>query len=490
VKLYMRKIQLVNNEWYFDESRQIGPSGGFGTVFSGIDSDGTKVAVKRLHIDAAQAAHRELDIADFFLGKKYKHIIPILDAGQDANSNDYFVVMPVAERSLQDLIDKQGPVNEQEAINIGLQVVRGLIEAKELVHRDLKPGNILFHQNSWKIADFGIAKFVADSTSTETLRGFRSRQYAAPEQWKEERPSHKTDVYALGCVFHALLTGSPPFLGPDLRRQHLEEKPPVIPNIHPGFSTRISMMLRKSEGGRPDLQRVESLLSNQVDEVQRDADPSALSLAARKIAEAQAVEEVEKERELQLIAQREQLASQGLEIFDELFQDLYKRLADEAPMIEGLIAKGSPIKQIRLGTAIMEASLLYTGKPVPLDAFAYSDWNVILGATLKLYQKTPKYVWGANLWYADLAAGSENYRWWETAYMTTGKAASFQPIALDKFKQADIAASNIAGAFQFAYDPRPIDDEEFEGFYKRWSEWLAKASGGKLEYPRYLPLNI
>lgn len=86
---------------------------------------------------------------------------------------------------------------------------------------------MLLHDGKWKIADFGIARFVEDATSAHTVREFLSPQYAAPEQWIGERATQATDVYALCCVAYTLLTGEPPFPGPDYQRQHTSESPPV-----------------------------------------------------------------------------------------------------------------------------------------------------------------------------------------------------------------------------------------------------------------------
>jgi len=79
---------------------------------------------------------------------------------------------------------------------------------------DLKPDNILYHDGKWKIADFGIARFVEEATASNTLKEFLSPWYAAPEQWRLERATHGTDVYALGCIAFCLLTGKPLTLVP------------------------------------------------------------------------------------------------------------------------------------------------------------------------------------------------------------------------------------------------------------------------------------
>ena len=91
--------------------------------------------------------------------------MPVLDAGRDSESANYFLVMPVAESSLQELITSSAPVAEAEALRILAQIADGLAEVPEIVHRDLKPGNVLLYDGAWRIADFGIARFVEESTS-------------------------------------------------------------------------------------------------------------------------------------------------------------------------------------------------------------------------------------------------------------------------------------------------------------------------------------
>ncbi len=134
---------------------------------------------------------------------------------------------------------------------------------EDIVHRDLKPGNILFHEARWKLADFGIAKFVEESTSLKTLKGCLSPQYAAPEQWNLQKSTRATDVYALGCIGYALLTGAPPFQGPaneDFRNQHLHFAPPGNLTCSNRLRSALSMMLRKTPEARPGLPRVVQLL--------------------------------------------------------------------------------------------------------------------------------------------------------------------------------------------------------------------------------------
>ena len=228
------RIRLPRGEWFYNPANPIAPAGGFGEVFEGKDASGQPVAVKRLKIKAADAAHRELKIADELAGKKFEHVLAVLDSGEDSESGGYYIVMPHADKSLSDDVTARGMLLPAEAIDILRQLAEGLKEVGNIVHRDLKPANVLLHEGRWKIADFGIARFVEDATSANTVRGFRSAPYAAPEQWIGERATHATDIYALSCIAHVLLTGSPPFVGPsraDFQRQHISETPPSLTSL-------------------------------------------------------------------------------------------------------------------------------------------------------------------------------------------------------------------------------------------------------------------
>jgi serine/threonine-protein kinase len=178
----MNSIKLPHDEWLYDPTSPLGKAGGFGCVYRGQSRDGKIVAVKQLHISAEDAAHRELRIADDFFGKNFAHVVPLLDAGQDADSERYYVVMARADKNLAEELKSQGKFSDNEAADILLQIARGLAEVPQVVHRDLKPANVLFHEGAWKLADFGIARFVEESTSLHTLKGFLSAPYAAPEQ--------------------------------------------------------------------------------------------------------------------------------------------------------------------------------------------------------------------------------------------------------------------------------------------------------------------
>ena len=103
----MKEIKLPRGVWVYDETRQLGPRGGFGVVFAGVSEEHGQIAVKRLHVEASEAAHRELRVADELSNRDLVHVMPVLDSGQDAESGGYFVVMPKAEESLKDKLERR-----------------------------------------------------------------------------------------------------------------------------------------------------------------------------------------------------------------------------------------------------------------------------------------------------------------------------------------------------------------------------------------------
>lgn len=202
-------------------------------------------------------------IAEELAGRQFNNVIPVLDSGQDTESGGYFVVMARAERSLQSLLDNGRVFSEDETVQILLEVLHGLEEIGDFVHRDLKPGNVLLHEGVWKVADLGIARFVEESTSRHTLKDCLSPLYGAPEQWRLESASPATDLYALGRMGFALLTGRPPFAGAnreEVRNAHLHVTPPVLSGMSPELASLLSMLLRKPPEARPSRTRVRSLL--------------------------------------------------------------------------------------------------------------------------------------------------------------------------------------------------------------------------------------
>jgi hypothetical protein len=474
----------------------LGPEGGFGVVYPGSGDEHQDVAVKKLKLEAHEAAHRELRIAEEFIGRTFRHVLPFLDAGQDAESGFYFVVMPRAEKSLEDELQSGRTWEDVDAAGILLEIAEGLSEVPDVVHRDLKPGNILLHEERWKVADFGIARFVEESTSLRTLKECLSPRYAAPEQWLYERSSNKTDVYALGCIGYALLTGHPPFPGPrgeEYREQHLHESPPQLEKHNVLLRSLLAIMLRKNPEIRPSLSRVVQLLKNIIDGTPKPGNGRGLSALARAgalVAEREALEEAKRNAEAANRAQRGSLAQEAKKILSRIVDTMFESIHDSAPAAVRRSSRGGTIAVIQLGHATLELNYLFYGTDIPEGSFPASGWDVVVGAKVTVKQEAPVYLWSSSLWYARVSL-RDSYRWFEVSYFTNAFVMArppFEPYALEDIAMADEAASPVMGMHQIAYGPKPIDDEDTAQFCERWAELLAKACEGKLGPPSHLPL--
>jgi serine/threonine protein kinase len=129
----MEEIRLQASNWLYDPAQQLGPAGGFGVVFAGQSATGEKVAIKRLKIDADASAYRELRVASLFQNQNASNVIPSYDSGGDAESGRHFVVMALANKSLQSDMNAGWRFSIAEAVDILQQIANGISELKGLV---------------------------------------------------------------------------------------------------------------------------------------------------------------------------------------------------------------------------------------------------------------------------------------------------------------------------------------------------------------------
>jgi serine/threonine protein kinase len=192
--------------------------GGNGVVLKALDPGLNRyVAVKVIATvlaGSAAAKKRFVREAQAAAAVVHEHVIAVF-AIEEANGLPYLVMEYVMGRSLQDRLDRQGPLELKEILRIGHQTAAGLAAAHSqgLVHRDIKPANILLENSveRVKITDFGLARAVADATLTQSGVITGTPHYMAPEQARGDAVDHRCDLFSLGSTLYAMCTGHPPF---------------------------------------------------------------------------------------------------------------------------------------------------------------------------------------------------------------------------------------------------------------------------------------
>ena len=186
-----------------------------------------------------------------------EHTVDIYEV-QSSGDVPYLVMEYVDGCSLQELIN-QGPLAIGEVLRFGGNVARGLAAAhrRGLIHRDVKPANILLDQtlSQAKIGDFGLARAIDDKSLTRqgTLTG--TPEYMSPEQASGEAVDHRTDLFSLGCVLYAMCAARPPFLGDgslEVLRAIREEQPKPLTELRPDAPPQLVQAIGKLLEKRPD----------------------------------------------------------------------------------------------------------------------------------------------------------------------------------------------------------------------------------------------
>jgi serine/threonine-protein kinase len=206
---------------------------------------------------------------------EHEGIANVFDYGEDAGSA-FLVMELVPGESLSRILEREKRLSEERVLDIVAQTARalGAAHARGLVHRDIKPGNLLITpEGRVKITDFGIARVGDQVPLTKTGQVMGTVQYLAPEQATGKASTAQTDMYSLGVVAYEALSGKRPFTGENqmaIAMAHINEMPPALPEtIDPRVQNLVLSCLAKKPNQRPESAvtlaiRAEALLREKV----------------------------------------------------------------------------------------------------------------------------------------------------------------------------------------------------------------------------------
>jgi serine/threonine-protein kinase len=237
------------------ELEELVGSGGMSSVFKARDTLlERRVALKVLHphfTDDEEYVERFRREARAVAQLSHPNIVTIIDRGEDEGRQ--FIVFELVEgRTLKEILDEEGRLPVRRALEIAIQVARGLAFAHEhgLVHRDVKPQNVILNGDGRaKVTDFGIARSLDVQGVTQSGTVLGTSNYIAPEQASGRPVDGTTDVYSLGVVLFEVLSGEVPFPGESfvaVAMQHVNEPPPSLLEVRPDVPARVAHAVERA----------------------------------------------------------------------------------------------------------------------------------------------------------------------------------------------------------------------------------------------------
>jgi eukaryotic-like serine/threonine-protein kinase len=214
----------------------------------------------------------------------HPNIVAVFDSGADGDLH-YLVMEYVEGQSLAELLRRVGMLEPGRVADVGRQVCQALAAAHAagLVHRDITPGNVLVDPAGLvKVADFGIAKLAAATTMTgDKVLG--TAAYLAPEQAQGRPVDGRSDLYSLGCVLYALLTGAPPFAGDSpvaMAARHVTEQPTPLSHHNPRVSPALEAVVLTALAKEPaDRYQSAAAMAQDLERIVTDAGAGDMPLA-------------------------------------------------------------------------------------------------------------------------------------------------------------------------------------------------------------------
>jgi len=216
---------------------------------------GTRVAIKVLRPELAAVMggsrfSREIEIT---AGLQHPNILPLLDSGEAAGF-PYYVMPYVEDETLAARLERETLLPVDEAVRLVAEAADALHHAhtRGIVHRDVKPGNILLSHGHAVVADFGIARAL-QVTGADRLTGtgvaIGTASYMSPEQASAESVDGRSDIYSLGCVLYEALAGTPPFTGPSaqaIMARNAVDPVPSIRTVRTGVSPALEAVIHRA----------------------------------------------------------------------------------------------------------------------------------------------------------------------------------------------------------------------------------------------------
>lgn len=269
-------VQRILDQRY--ELEELIGGGGMADVYKARDCLLNRpVAVKILHEEFKQ----DKEFVDKFQREaqaaarlSHPNIVNIYDVGV-ADGDHYIVMEYVPGRTLKDRIRQEGHLSVSESLRVAREIAEALAHAhaNNLVHCDIKPHNILMMADGHaKVADFGIARAVTESTMTYSGNVIGSVHYFSPEQAKGTMITPKSDVYSLGVVLYEMLTGKLPFTGDNpvsIAVKHLQEEPVPVRQIDPAIPLVVEAIVSKAMSKDPAMRPTSAELVQDISQAER-----------------------------------------------------------------------------------------------------------------------------------------------------------------------------------------------------------------------------
>lgn len=468
-------VDLKNGSWRL--GHRLG-QGGYGEVYLG-HCDEELAAIK--FVPKSKGAPREVLLE---IPRDARNVVPITDTGEDGDN--WIIAMPLADDSLERVVAAHGgKLSEQLALAVLADIAEALVSLDgKIVHRDIKPGNILRLGDSWCLSDFGIARYAEAATGTHTHKGFGSTHYYAPELWLGNSATSQSDMYALGVVAYEILTGRHPFVGSDaeIRDGHLRGEPEST-----GAPKRLDWAVLDCLQKAPELRLTASQFKEKLAQSAAGYEsPGALALARanreerrrRDLASQQAAHEaaVQERRAVYLKHAHTKLTRLSDEVRSKM-----QSLADLAV----LEVANNESWVLSLGQASMRFSHMYHDPDWLRAQIQNAPFEVIAHASVTVFQSGPANDFPGrshSLWFAD-AHEEGKFQWFETAFrQNAGMIPTERPIPFDAEPASDeaYAALKGGGSFHVAWPFTPVDADDVDAFADRWAAWFGGASRGQM----------